>query len=545
MTEINTQATKEAERPVIGGKYVLDKMLGQGGYSWVYLAKHKNIQDLSYVVKLLKPTHLGNDQVLRRFEQEANTLARIRSPRIARIVDYGPTENGIPYIVSEYIEGVTIGLILRENGPLSPWLTAHLGCQILEGLEDAHKAGVVHRDLKPDNILITKEEDDPFPSAMILDFGIAKVTQEASDDADATVEGLACSPRYAAPEVLTREPSFKSDLYAMGLVLAEMLIGHPVYRGKHNLILASEQLSSEKVPLPDEVLTGPLGAIIARACEKDQDRRFDNATAMLEELREMRQTLLPFSEAAKTEIDLPALISVRNDGSDQGADTTSLTENFHTFEMQTSNSGTVSVDIDELVAGKRASKMNRVLFPLLIAHVVAVLIAGIAMYFYVQNTRANNAKAEAERAAATQVPIAPSADIDKAIRTAGVRMHNALGLSSVNNITLTTDVEDATLWLHDEQIAYLPVHNLVTDNARPLVFGVRAEGYEPVELQITQTGRVSLRVGLDKIEERAAASSPQRARPRVVRDTPPPPAAKSKPASSSKRRSGDYFDNPF
>lgn len=545
MTEINTQATKEAERPVIGGKYVLDKMLGQGGYSWVYLAKHKNIQDLSYVVKLLKPTHLGNDQVLRRFEQEANTLARIRSPRIARIVDYGPTENGIPYIVSEYIEGVTIGLILRENGPMSPWLTAHLGCQILEGLEDAHKAGVVHRDLKPDNILITKEEDDPFPSAMILDFGIAKVTQEASDDADATVEGLACSPRYAAPEVLTREPSFKSDLYAMGLVLAEMLIGHPVYRGKHNLILASEQLSSEKVPLPDEVLTGPLGAIIARACEKDQDRRFETATAMLEELREMRQTLLPFSEAAKTEVDLPQLIAVRNDGPDQGADTTSLTENFHTFEMQTSNSGTVSVDIDELVAGKRASKMNRVLFPLLIAHVVAVLIAGIAMYFYVQNSRSNAAKAEAQRAAASSPAEAAPVDMSKVIRTAGVRVHNALGLTSVNNITLTTDVEDATLWLNDKQIGELPVHNVVTDNARPLVLGVRAEGYEPVELQITQTGRVSLRVGLDKVEERSAAPSAQRSRPRVVRDTPPPAAAPKPASSSSKRRSGDYFDNPF
>jgi len=547
VTEINTQATKEAERPVIGGKYVLDKMLGQGGYSWVYLAKHKNIQDLSYVVKLLKPTHLGNDQVLRRFEQEANTLARIRSPRIARIVDYGPTENGIPYIVSEYIEGVTIGLILRENGPMSPWLTAHLGCQILEGLEDAHKAGVVHRDLKPDNILITKEEDAEFPSAMILDFGIAKVTQEASDDADATVEGLACSPRYAAPEVLTREPSFKSDLYAMGLVLAEMLIGHPVYRGKHNLILASEQLSSEKVPLPDEVLTGPLGAIIARACEKDQDKRFDNATAMLEELREMRQTLLPFSEAAKTEIDLSQLIAVRNDGPDQGADTTSLTENFHTFEMQTSNSGTVSVDIDELVAGKRASKMNRVLMPLLIAHVIAVLVAGIAMYFYVQNNRANSAKVEAARDAITQTSDAPPVDMSKVIRTAGVRVHNALGTSSMNNITLTSDVEGATLWLDDEKIGALPVHNLVTDNARPLVLGVRAEGYEPVELQITQTGRVSLRVGLDKAEDKSGASAAQRARPRVVRDTPPPAqqAAPPKPSSSSKRRSGDYFDNPF
>lgn len=550
MTETNTQTTKEAERPVIGGKYVLDKMLGQGGYSWVYLAKHKNIQDLSYVVKLLKPTHLGNDQVLRRFEQEANTLARIRSPRIARIVDYGPTENGIPYIVSEYIEGVTIGLILRENGPMSPWLTAHLGCQILEGLEDAHKAGVVHRDLKPDNILITREEDDPFPSAMILDFGIAKVTQEASDDADATVEGLACSPRYAAPEVLTREPSYKSDLYAMGLVLAEMLIGHPVYRGKHNLILASEQLSSEKVPLPDEVLTGPLGSIIARACEKDQEKRFSDATAMLEELREMRQTLMPFSEAAKTEIDLPQLIAVRNDGHDQAADTTSLTENFHTFEMQASNSGTVSVDIDELVAGKRASKMNKVLFPLLIAHVVAVLIAGVAAYFYVQNSRAKEAEAERQQAAAEEASQAAPVDMSKVVRQAETRVHNALGSSSMNNITLTTDVEGATLWLKDEQVGSLPVHNLVTDNARPLVLGVKADGYEPVELQITQTGRVALRVGLDKEEPKAAA--PARSKPRVVRDTPPPKSSSSSSSSkskssgsSSKGRSGDYFDNPF
>lgn len=550
MTETSTQPPREAERPVIGGKYVLDKMLGQGGYSWVYLAKHKNIQDLNYVVKLLKPTHLGNDQVLRRFEQEANTLARIRSPRIARIVDYGPTENGIPYIVSEYIEGVTIGLILRENGAMSPWLTAHLGCQILEGLEDAHKAGVIHRDLKPDNILITREGDDPFPSAMVLDFGIAKVTQEASDDADATVEGLACSPRYAAPEVLTREPSYKSDLYAMGLVLAEMLLGRPVYRGKHNLILASEQLSSEKVPLPDEVLTGPLGAIIARACEKDQDKRYEDATAMLSELSEMRQTLMPFSEAAKSEIDLPQLIAIRNDGPNESADTTSLTENFHTFEMQTSNSGTVSVDIGELVAGKRATKMNRVLVPLLIAHVLAVFIAGIALYFYLQNKASDDAAAaERERASTDALEGVPPVNISSAMRNAGVRVHNALGLSSVNNITLTTDIEDASLWLRDEEIGQLPVRNLVTDNARPLVLGVKADGYEPVELQITQTGRVSLRVGLDEIKAEEAPAA-RTSRPRVVRDTPPPRSSSSSGSSapskpSSPRRSGDYFDNPF
>src|SRR5699024_8735881 len=189
--------------------------------------------------------------------------------------------------------------------------------------------------------------------------------------------------------------------------------------------------------------------------------------------------------------------------------------------------------------------MNRVLFPLLIAHVVAVLIAGIAMYFYVQNSRSNAAKAEAQRAAASSPAEAAPVDMSKVIRTAGVRVHNALGLTSVNNITLTTDVEDATLWLNDKQIGELPVHNVVTDNARPLVLCVRAEGYEPVELQITQTGRVSLRVGLDKVEERSAAPSAQRSRPRVVRDTPPPAAAPKPASSSSKRRSGDYFDNPF
>lgn len=548
MTETNVQQQRDAERPVIGDKYVLDKLLGQGGYSWVYLARHKNIEDLRYVVKLLKPTHLGNDQVLRRFEQEATTLARIRSPRIARIVDYGPTENGIPYIVSEYIEGVTMGLVLRETGALSPWLTAHLGCQILEGLLDAHNAGVVHRDLKPDNILITHEDGDDFPSAMVLDFGIAKVTQEAAGDADATVEGLACSPRYAAPEVLTREPSFKSDLYAMGLVLAEMLIGHPVFRGKHNLILASEQLSSERVPLPEEVTTGPLGSIIAKACEKQQSKRFDSALQMLEELREMRQTLMPFSEAAKTEIDLPSLIAIRNDDPEQGADTTALTANLHTFESRANSaSGTVNIDIDSLVAAQRATKLNRVLLPLLIVLIIGML-GAVGWVIY-------NLSAEPTLQASTSsgdgtngsgsATAAPVVDMAVVVQRTSQQVHNAIGQARVNSVTITSSVENAELWLGEQKIGDLPIRNVVTDNQRPLEFNVRAEGYEPVTLQIMQTGRVSLQVGLDK--EAPAGSTSQQAAPRrrVVRDTPSTEPAPARSQPSRPRRSGDYFDNPF
>lgn len=544
------QLQRDAERPVIGDKYVLDKMLGQGGYSWVYLARHKNIQDLRYVVKLLKPNHLGNDQVLRRFEQEATTLARIRSPRIARIVDYGPTENGIPYIVSEYIEGVTMGLVLREHGALSPWLTAHLGCQILEGLLDAHNAGVVHRDLKPDNILITHEAGEDFPSAMVLDFGIAKVTQEASDDADATVEGLACSPRYAAPEVLTREPSFKSDIYAMGLVLAEMLMGHPVYRGKHNLILASEQLSTERVPLPDDVLTSPLGQIITKACEKQQTKRFENVSLMLEELREMRQTLMPFSEAAKTEIDLPSLIAVRNDDPGEDADTTALTANLHTFESRTgtTSSGTVNIDIDSLVAAQRATKLNRILLPLLIVLIVGML---GAVGWLIMNL--SDQTSEPTTTVTSPPPAAAPAVIDMAgaVQRSTRLVHNALGQASVNSITVTSGIENAELWRDEQKVGDLPIRNVVTDNQRPLEFTVRAEGYEPVTLQIMQTGRVALQVSLDA-EPPATAPAVAPVRRRVVRDTPAPARAAEPPSTNTNsnsntrpRRSGDYFENPF
>lgn len=549
MTETALTTQRDAERPVIGDKYVLDKLLGQGGYSWVYLARHKQIQDLRYVVKLLKPTHLGNDQVLRRFEQEAATMARIRSPRIAKIIDYGPTENGIPYIVSEYIEGVTMGLVLREHGALSPWLTAHLGSQILEGLLDAHNAGVVHRDLKPDNILITHEDGDTFPSAMILDFGIAKVTQEASSDADATVEGLACSPRYAAPEVLTREPSFKSDIYAMGLVLAEMLMGHPVYRGKHNLILASEQLSSERVPLPDDVLTSPLGSIIAKACEKQQHKRFENVSLMLEELREMKQTLNPFSEAAKTEIDLDSLLAVRNEHPDQDADTTALTANLHTFESRSNHSsGTVNIDIDQLVAAQRATKLNRILLPVLIVAILAMF-GAIAWIVTTMNTGGSTTTggtyaggAPTTAGGSQQAP--PPVDMAVIVRNSTQAVHNAVGQASVNSITVTAGVDGAQLWQDDVQIATLPIRNIVTSNQRPLEFTVRAEGYDPVTLQIMQTGRVSLQVSLDKETPGGGAQRNAPARPRVVRDT-PPPSNGSGNAPSRPRRSGDYFENPF
>jgi serine/threonine-protein kinase len=556
-----TQLDSPTERPVIGGKYVLEKLLGEGGYSWVYLASHKQIPDLEYVVKLLKPSHLSNDQVLRRFEQEATTLARLRSPRIVKIVDYGPTEAGIPYIVSEYINGVTLGHVLREHGSLSPWLTAHLGCQILEGMKDAHAAGVIHRDLKPDNVLITREEETEYPKAMLLDFGIAKVTEQASGDADATVEGLACSPRYAAPEVLTREPNPRSDLYAVGLVLAELITGKPVYRGSHNLILASEQLSSEKVPLPDEVLDTPLGPLIKKACDKQEKKRYRNANEMLEHLQSVRDSFAEDAkERASSEIDLSSLVEKRDERPLSEAEQTALTANLHTYEQQFSGSGNLPSNIDQIVAAQQSSKVMRVLLPIVALLLIGTLGVLAWVIFRMQtspdeDTAGTVATAGEESGSAEGNGNNAATNLESTFQRANQTVSNAINQASNNRISISTPVDDATLFYEGSEVSNLPMENVVTSNVRPLTFTVKADGYEDQELQIMQTGPVSLVAGMKEEGSsepaRVERSRTQRRQPVRRRPEPEPqPQPEPTPEPQQQQRQGsdrlgDYLDNPF
>lgn len=556
-----TQLDPHAERPVIGGKYVLDKLLGEGGYSWVYLANHKQIPDLQYVVKLLKPSHLSNDQVLRRFEQEATTLARLRSPRIVKIVDYGPTEAGIPYIVSEYINGITLGHVLREHGSLSPWLTAHLGCQILEGMKDAHAAGVIHRDMKPDNVLVTKEEGDLLPSAMLLDFGIAKVTEQTSGDGgDATVEGLACSPRYAAPEVLTREPNPRSDLYALGLVLAELLTGKPVYRGSHNLILASEQLSAEKVPLPDEVLDTPLGPLIRKACDKQEKKRYKSAMDMLEHLQAIRNSFAEDAAlGAQTELDLKSLVEARDERPLSEAEQTALTANLHTYEQQFSGSGNLPSNIDQIVAAQQSSKVLRALLPIVAILLIATL-GVLAWVIFRMQTEPNDSATTTAQSSSTATGEQGSAGSSangtartgSSLRDARQRVSNAINQARNNRVSISSPVEGAVLYFDGAQLAQLPLDDVVTTNVRPLTFTVKADGYEDQELQIMQTGPVSLVAGLKErgSNEPARVERTQPTRVATPRREPArEPAREPEPTQPQSNdrpdRLGDYLDNPF
>jgi len=294
---MSMEATETTERvssgaPAVGTlvnrKYRLLRPLGEGSYAWVYVAGHETVESLRFAVKILKPAHSDNTDILRRFKQEANTVAALESRHTVRVFDFGVSEDGLPFIVMEFIRGLSLRQLLKREGKLHPMTTARLGCGVLKALVEAHGRGIVHRDLKPSNILVTKSQDDQRPMAKVLDFGIAKVVSADGLDgisADETVEGLLfCSPRYASPEILNGKPALQSDVYSLGHILAEMLQGQAPYSGDNSILVAAKHLGDEPVPLGPEVAESGFFHVIEKAVEKSLDKRYQTASEMLADL---------------------------------------------------------------------------------------------------------------------------------------------------------------------------------------------------------------------------------------------------------------------
>jgi serine/threonine protein kinase len=273
---------------VVGGKYVIEALIGEGGFATVYRARHTLIPSLRIAIKVLRREHVGNEDAVRRFQREALTAAALRNPHTVRIMDVGHTEAGQPYIVMEYVHGASLDRVLTRIGRLKPMIVARLGIGILQALDEAHGLGIIHRDLKPGNILVVKERGARHPVARVLDFGIAKVLADGpggSGPSTATLGGMIfCTPQYAAPELIRGNPVFRSDLYALGQVMAEMLEGTPPFGRGNAFELAAKQLSDEVAPLGPIVRASALRTVIERAVSKDLGQRWESAGAMLEAL---------------------------------------------------------------------------------------------------------------------------------------------------------------------------------------------------------------------------------------------------------------------
>jgi serine/threonine-protein kinase len=223
--------------PSLGGRYLIERPLGHGGMATVYLAHDEELHR-PVAVKLLAENLAGDAAFRERFLREARLAARLSHPNVVSVYDAGETEDGRPYIVMEYVPGST----LAGLGPIAPGEAIELAAQACRGLAHAHAAGLVHRDVKPQNLLLREDG-----MVKVADFGIARAAETTALTQIGTVLGTAA---YLSPEqALGEEVTAAADVYSLGAVLYELFTGRPPYEFESLADLAAKQSGGEIVPV--------------------------------------------------------------------------------------------------------------------------------------------------------------------------------------------------------------------------------------------------------------------------------------------------------
>ncbi len=263
----------------LSGRYRLDARVGTGGMSTVYRAFDERLAR-PVAIKLMDREVARDSEQLERFRREARAVAQLSHPHIVTVIDYGE-DGGRPYIVLEFVEGETLKARIRRTGGLPVGEAVAYAIEVARALSCAHAHQIVHRDVKPQNVLI-----DPEGSAKVTDFGIARTLDEEGLTADGRVLG---TTDYVSPEQALGHPvTGQSDLYSLGIVMWEMLVGEVPYRGENQVAVAMKHVRD---PLPDPQLRRPevssaLAAVVDRATAKDLDRRYGSAERMIGDLEE-------------------------------------------------------------------------------------------------------------------------------------------------------------------------------------------------------------------------------------------------------------------
>lgn len=254
------------------GRYKDLTLLGAGGMGAVYRAYDPSLdRTVALKLVLVQPGHSGhNPDYLIRFEREAKAIARLSHPNIVQVYDFGRDEAGNPYFVMELVQGKSLSAVSKERGPLPPTEALELIRQAAIGLQAAHDVGIVHRDVKPHNMLV-----DDKGGVKLVDFGVARVAGGVSEGMTATNEALG-TLHYMAPEVLSGKPvDARADIYSLGLVLFHLLTGHPPFQSDSAVGVAMKQISE---PLPDigkEVPSASAGLrdLLSRMTQKEREAR--------------------------------------------------------------------------------------------------------------------------------------------------------------------------------------------------------------------------------------------------------------------------------
>jgi serine/threonine protein kinase len=305
------------EEVLVADRYRVLRRLGAGGMGVVYLAEHVAIEK-RVALKVLLHEYSNKPVQKERFLREAKAAAKINHPNVVDITDFGETPDGRVFFAMEYLEGEDLHHVIRRGGAL-PWARARpILLQICSALGSAHAKGIIHRDLKPENIkLVSRGEKEDF--VKLLDFGIARITDLGDAGRRLTKTGMIFgTPEYMSPEQASGERAdHRADLYALGLIMYEMLTGKLPFSGDNFMAILTKHLHVEPVP-PRELnptICPEAEAIVLRALAKDRDARFQSmeqmaaAIASIEadpaRVRILEPLLDPESMRATTEEELP------------------------------------------------------------------------------------------------------------------------------------------------------------------------------------------------------------------------------------------------
>jgi eukaryotic-like serine/threonine-protein kinase len=262
---------------VAGGRYRLERALGHGGMAVVHVARDRELDRL-VAVKLLDAAPAADEGLRQRFVREARLAASLSHPNVVAVFDTGE-EEGRPYIVMEYVEGETLADLLRRRGRLPPDEAVGLAVQACAGLEHAHEHGLVHRDVKPGNLLLLARDG----TLKVADFGIARATESSRVTEAGTVLGTAA---YLAPEQAGgEEVSPRTDLYGLGVVLYELLTGRTPYEVRSLADLAVPRRPPAPVRRLEPQVPEALDEVVLRALSVDPDERPASAAELAAELR--------------------------------------------------------------------------------------------------------------------------------------------------------------------------------------------------------------------------------------------------------------------